>query len=99
MKAEEVWRSTQDQLEQSFGTGSATHLVRSAKLMRYSEGQFVIGVANGYVKTWIEQRLHGDLCRALSTGMGRTVDVRVVLNSTSIASTTSSSSVVLYNYN
>jgi chromosomal replication initiator protein len=45
----------------------------------YEDGQFVIGVPNGYVKEWMENRMLGQLKRILSDRMSRGVDVSFML--------------------
>ncbi len=47
--------------------------------MTYEDGQFVIGVANGYAKEWIEQRKLTDIKKMLGERMSRGVDVRLTV--------------------
>ncbi|MCS7057154.1 MAG: chromosomal replication initiator protein DnaA [Thermoflexales bacterium] len=79
MKAEEAWRSVLGEIEIGMGRSSYVTWLKSARLLTYEDGQFVIGVANGYAKEWIEQRKLSDIRRMLSERMGRSVDVSLVV--------------------
>ncbi len=61
------------------GRSSYVTWLKSARLVTYEDGQFVIGVANGYAKEWIEQRKLSDIRRMLSERMGRSVDVSLIV--------------------
>lgn len=93
MKAEEAWRSVLGEIEVSMGRSSYVTWLKSARLITYEDGQFVIGVANGYAKEWIEQRKLGDIKRLLGERMGRGVDVSLVVmtQNTNLASSVSPS--------
>lgn len=79
MKAEEAWRSVLGEIEVGMGRSSYVTWMKSARLITYEDGQFVIGVANGYAKEWIEQRKLSDIRRMLSERMGRSVDVSLIV--------------------
>jgi chromosomal replication initiator protein len=61
------------------GRSSYLTWLKSARLMTYEDGQFVIGVANGYAKEWIEQRKLTDIKKMLGERMSRGVDVRLTV--------------------
>ncbi len=65
------------------GRSSYVTWLKSARLITYEDGQFVIGVANGYAKEWIEQRKLSEIRRMLGERMGRSVDVSLVVMSQS----------------
>jgi chromosomal replication initiator protein len=79
MRPEEAWRSAIGEIEISVGRGSYMTWIKSARLVTYEDGQFVVGVPNGYVKDWMEHRMHGQLKKLLGERMGRGVDVTFVL--------------------
>ncbi|MCS7059921.1 MAG: chromosomal replication initiator protein DnaA [Anaerolineae bacterium] len=79
MRPEEAWQSALGEIEVSVGRGSYMTWIKSARLVTYEDGQFVIGVPNGYVKEWMEHRMLGQFKRLLSERMGRGVDVSFVL--------------------
>ncbi|MFN4293497.1 MAG: chromosomal replication initiator protein DnaA [Thermoflexales bacterium] len=79
MRAEEAWQSVLGEIEVGMGRSSYVTWLKSARLITYEDGQFVIGVANGYAKEWIEQRKLGDIRRMLGERMGRSVDVSLVV--------------------
>ncbi len=79
MRAEEAWRSVLGEIEVGMGRSSYVTWLKSARLITYEDGQFVIGVANGYAKEWIEQRKLSDIRRMLGERMGRSVDVSLIV--------------------
>ena len=79
MRAEDAWRSVLGEIEVGMGRSSYVTWLKSARLITYEDGQFVIGVANGYAKEWIEQRKLNDIKRMLGERMGRSVDVSLVV--------------------
>lgn len=91
MKPEDAWQATVGEIEISSGKGNYLTWLRSARFVSYEDGQFIIGVTNGYVKDWMEHRMASTLQKALTDRMGRTVEVSVVLltQSGAISSATS----------
>lgn len=83
MRPEEAWQSAVGEMEISLGRASYATWLKSARLVTYEDGQFVIGVQNGYVKEWMETRMAPQLKRALGARLNRSVDVSVVLVSSS----------------
>ncbi len=79
MRAEEAWQSTIGELELSLGRAGYATWLKSARLVTYEDGQFVVGVQNGYVKEWMEGRMLPQIKKALAVRMERSVDVSVVL--------------------
>ena len=79
MRPEEAWQSAIGEIEISVGRGTYTTWLKSARLVTYEDGQFVIGVPNGYVKEWMENRMLGQLKKLLGDRMGRGVDISFVL--------------------
>lgn len=83
MRAEEAWQSVLGEIEIGMGRSSYITWLKSARLITYEDGQFVIGVANGYAKDWIEQRKLSEIRRMLGERMGRSVNVSLVVMSQS----------------
>ncbi len=79
MRPEEAWQSVLGEIEINMGRSSYLTWLKSARLMTYEDGQFVIGVANGYAKEWIEQRKLADIKKMLGERMSRGVDVRLMV--------------------
>ncbi len=75
MRPEEAWQSAIGEIEVSIGRGNYTTWMKSARLVTYEDGQFIVGVPNGYVKEWMENRMTGQLKKILGDRMGRGVDV------------------------
>jgi len=81
MKPEQAWRSVLGEIEVTAGRNSYMAWLKNARLLTYEDGQFVIGLPNGYAKEWIEQRKLSELKRMLSERLGRSVDVTLVVAS------------------
>ena len=79
MRPEEAWQSTQGELELNVARGSYVTWLKSTKYISYEAGLFLIGVPNGYVKEWLEQRMLNDIKRLLIERMGQDVDVKFAL--------------------
>ncbi|MGQ9813544.1 MAG: chromosomal replication initiator protein DnaA [Candidatus Roseilinea sp.] len=79
MRPEEAWKSALGEIEINVGRGSYITWIKSARLVTYEDGQFVIGVPNGYIKEWMEHRMLNQFKRMLAERMGRSVDVTFVL--------------------
>ena len=79
MRPEEAWKSALGEIEINVGRGSYITWIKSARLVTYEDGQFVIGVPNGYIKEWMEHRMLSQFKRVLAERMGRGVDVTFVL--------------------
>jgi len=85
MKPEQAWRSVLGEIEVTAGRSSYVTWLRNARLLTYEDGQFVIGLPNGYAKEWVEQRMLSDLKRMLSERLGRSVALTLVVMSQSHA--------------
>jgi chromosomal replication initiator protein len=79
MRPEEAWQSVLGEIELNMGKSSYVAWLKSARLVTHEDGLFVIGVANGYVKEWMEHRKQADIKRMLSERMNRSVDVQFVV--------------------
>ncbi|MCL4506792.1 MAG: chromosomal replication initiator protein DnaA [Chloroflexi bacterium] len=79
MRPEEAWQSATGEIEINVGRGTYSTWLKSARLVTYEDGQFIIGVPNGYVKEWMENRMVSQLKKILGDRMGRGVDVSFTL--------------------
>jgi len=95
MKPEQAWRSVLGEIEVTAGRSSYVTWLRNARLLTYEDGQFVIGLPNGYAKEWVEQRMLSDLKRMLSERLGRSVALTLVVMSQSHAGGAATEGVLL----
>jgi chromosomal replication initiator protein len=79
MRPEEAWQSVLGEIELNMGKSSYVAWLKSARLVTHEDGLFVIGVANGYVKEWMEHRKQAEIKRMLSERVNRSVDVQFVV--------------------
>jgi chromosomal replication initiator protein len=86
MRPEDAWQAVLGEIELTMGKSSVVTWLKSARLVAYEDGHYIIGVFNGYVKEWIEHRKRDDIRRMLSDRMGRTIEVSFAVVSQSSAS-------------
>jgi chromosomal replication initiator protein len=79
MRPEEAWQSALGEIELNMGKSSFVNFLKGARLVTYEDGQFVIGVSNGYVKEWMELRKQAEIKKLLTERMGRSVDLSFVV--------------------
>ena len=79
MNADRIWQAALGELQLETTQATFNTWLRDARLVAYEDGTFVIGVANGYAKDWLENRLRSMILRVLARLAGRTVDVRFVV--------------------
>ncbi len=79
MRPEEAWQSALGEIELSMGKSSFVNFLKGARLVTYEDGQFVIGVSNGYVKEWMEMRKQAEIKKLLTERLGRSVDLSFVV--------------------
>ncbi len=79
LRPQEAWQAVLGELEISLGRSSYTTWLKSAKLLTYEDGQFVIEVPNGYAKEWLEKRKQAEVQRLLAERLGRNVSVSFVV--------------------
>jgi chromosomal replication initiator protein len=76
MNPDQAWQAALGQLQMEMNKATFDTWVRDARFLSYDNGTFVIGVANGYARDWLEDRLTG-LSRKILTGIwGQPVEVR-----------------------
>lgn len=81
MRPEEAWQSAVGEIEVNVGRGTYATWLKAVRYVTYEDGQFVIGVPNGYVKEWMEHRMLGQMKTLLGSRMERGVDIAFVLSS------------------
>lgn len=76
MNPDQAWQAALGQLQMEMNKATFDTWVRDARFLSYDNGTFIIGVANGYARDWLEDRLTG-LSRKILTGIwGQPVEVR-----------------------
>jgi chromosomal replication initiator protein len=86
MRPEDAWQAVLGEIELTMGKSSVVTWLKSARLVAYEDGHYIIGVFNGYVKEWIEHRKRDDIKRMLSERMGRAIEVSFAVVSQSSVS-------------
>ena len=79
MKPEKIWHAALGELQLQMTKATFDTWVKQTYVLAYEDGTFVIGVQNGYAKDWLENRLHGTIQRTLTGILGRSVEVRFVV--------------------
>ena len=79
MRPEDAWQAVLGEIELNMGKSSVVAWLKGAKLVTYEDGEFVIGVSNGYVKEWMEHRKQTEIRKLLADRMGRSVNVSFIV--------------------
>jgi len=74
MSPEAAWKATLGELELQMTKATFNTWLRDAKLISYTENEFVIGVRNDYAKDWLDNRLNDTISRTLRAIIGKKVD-------------------------
>jgi chromosomal replication initiator protein len=76
MNPEQAWQAALGQFQLEMNKATFDTWVRDARFLSYENGAFTIGVANGYARDWLEDRLTG-LARKILTGIwGQPIEVK-----------------------
>jgi chromosomal replication initiator protein len=76
MNPEQAWQAALGQFQLEMNKATFDTWVRDARFLSYDNGVFTVGVANGYARDWLEDRLTG-LARKILTGIwGQPVEVK-----------------------
>jgi chromosomal replication initiator protein len=79
MDSSAIWSAALGELQLQMTGATFDTWLRNTRLVTYEDGVFVVGVANGYAKDWLENRLLGIVKRTLGRLAGRTVGVKFVV--------------------
>ncbi|MBK8137879.1 MAG: chromosomal replication initiator protein DnaA [Chloroflexi bacterium] len=73
---QDAWDTAYHQLELQLDGGKFDTWVRDARFLRYEDGQFVIGVRNGFSRDMLQHRLYRNVARVLSDAWGQSAAIR-----------------------
>ena len=79
MKPEKIWQAALGELQLQMTKATFDTWVKQTHVVAYEDGTFIIGVQNGFTKDWLENRLHATIQRTLTSILGRSVEVRYVV--------------------
>jgi chromosomal replication initiator protein len=80
MEASQAWQATLGQLQMELPKATYDTWVRDAKLIKYQDEIFFIGVQNTYARDWLENRLTSTAVRLLSGIMDAPQQITFVLH-------------------
>jgi len=76
MTPNEAWAAAYNQLELQLDRASFETWLRGAELVGYEAGIYVVGVANGYARDMLQERLYRNVRRVLSDIAGEHCEIR-----------------------
>jgi chromosomal replication initiator protein len=79
MLPDEMWQTALGQLQMQMTRATFDTWVKQSRGLAYEDGTFIVGVASGYAKDWLENRLHNTIRRTLTSVLGRSVEVRYIV--------------------
>jgi chromosomal replication initiator protein len=77
--AQNIWNAALGELELQMTKATFNTWVRPATVVSWQEDNFVLGAPNGYIKDWLENRLHTPIQRTLSGIVGQNINVQFVV--------------------
>lgn len=78
--AGQVWHAALGELQLQMTKATFDTWVKPTFALGYEDETLVVGVRNAYAKQWLENRLYGMIQRTLDHLLGRSAEVRFVLN-------------------
>jgi chromosomal replication initiator protein len=78
--AGQLWHAALGELQLQMTKATFDTWVKPTFALAYEEGTLVVGVRNAYAKQWLENRLYGMIQRTLNHILGRSAEVRFILN-------------------
>ena len=78
-EAQDIWNAALGELELQMTKATFSTWVKPAMVISWQEGNFVLGAPNGYIKDWLENRLHTPIQRTLSGIVGAPIDVQFIV--------------------
>lgn len=79
MKPYQAWQAALGQLQMDMTKAAYDTWVRHAEFVEYQDRKFIIGVANAYVRDWLDSRLGSTVTRLLSGLMGELQQVEFII--------------------
>lgn len=79
MNPSQAWLAAIGQLQMDLSKAAFDTWVKQAELVRHSADRFTIGVANAYVRDWLDSRLTSTVTRMLSGLMGSAQEVEFII--------------------
>lgn len=79
MNASQVWQAALGELQLQMTRATFDTWVKQTSVLSYEDGLFVIAVKSNFAKEWLENRLMGLIKRTLCNIVGRSVEVRFVV--------------------
>ncbi len=80
MNAREIWQAALGELQLQMTKATFDTWVRPTRAIAYENGAMVIGVHSPYAKEWLENRLDTTVRRTVTGIVGRSTEVRYVVN-------------------
>ena len=78
-QAESIWNAALGELELQMTRATFNTWVKPTTVISWQEDNFVLGAPNGYIKDWLENRLHTPIQRTLTGIVGQPVNVQFVV--------------------
>jgi len=80
MNADQIWQAALGELQLQMTRPTFDTWLKNTRAISYEDGTLIIGVHNAYAKDWLDNRLMSIIKRTLVGIVGRTVEVRFILD-------------------
>jgi chromosomal replication initiator protein len=79
-RARQIWQAALGELQLQMTRGTFDTWLKHTEVISFEDGCFVVGVHSAYAVDWLENRLLPTIKRTLQRLMGRSVQVRFIVN-------------------
>jgi chromosomal replication initiator protein len=76
---QKIWQAALGELELQMTRATYNTWIRPVSAVSYDQDTFVLGTPNGYIKDWLENRLHAPIQRTLSGILGQETTVQIIV--------------------
>ncbi|MBN1935598.1 MAG: chromosomal replication initiator protein DnaA [Anaerolineae bacterium] len=77
--ADKIWQAALGELELQMTRATFNTWLKPTRVVAWDEENFVLGVPNGYIKDWLQNRLYTPIQRTVSGILDRAVDVQFIV--------------------
>ncbi len=77
--ANKVWQAALGELELQMTRATFNTWLKPTKVVAYDQDNLVLGVPNGYIKDWLENRLYTPIQRTVSGILAKPIDVQFIV--------------------
>ncbi|MCL5074168.1 MAG: chromosomal replication initiator protein DnaA [Chloroflexi bacterium] len=79
MNAKQIWQAVLGELQLQVSKANYETWLKNTSVVSHEDGLFIIGAPNSFAKEWLESRFLSKIKRTLTSIIGQTVDLKIVV--------------------